>query len=54
MKNCSIQEEIDNEKDEKQEGIREGPKQAQYKRSLYLMLKINMLFQTNRTTKRES
>ena len=34
MTNCSIQEEIDNKKDDKQKGFSKGPEQAQYKGSL--------------------
>ena len=53
MKNHSIQEESDN-KDNKQKDFGEGSKQAQYKESLYLMLKINMLFQIEELTEKES
>ena len=54
MKNCSVQKETNDKKNEKQKGFIKGPEQAWYKGPLYLMLIINMLFQTNRTTKRES
>ena len=54
IKNHSIQDELDNEENNKQKDFGEGFKQTQYKELIYLMLKINMLFQTNKTTKRES
>ena len=54
MKNCNIQEEINDKKNEKQKSFEKGPKQAWYKRPLYLTLRINILFQTDGTTKRES
>ena len=54
IKNHSIQEETDDKKDDKQKGFGEGPKQVWYKGSLYLILKINILIQTNGTIKKES
>ena len=44
MKNCSIQEETDNKKDNKQESFGEDLEQVWYKRPLYLMLRIDVLF----------
>ena len=41
MKNCSIQEETDDEKNNNQKGFDKGPEQAWYKGPLYLMLRID-------------
>ena len=54
MKNCSVQNETNDKKNEKQKGFIKDPEQAWYKGPLYLMLRIDMLFQTNRTIKRKS
>ena len=54
IKNCSIQEETDNKKDNKQEGFKEGFKQTWYKGPLYLMLKINILFQIKEIIERKN
>ena len=54
MKNHNIQSESDNKEDNIQKGFGEGPKQAQYKELIYLIFKINISFQTDGTTKKES
>ncbi len=41
MKNCSIQKETDDEKNNNQKGFDKGPEQAWCKGPLYLMLRID-------------
>ena len=53
MKNYSIKK-SDNKKKNNQKGFGKGSEQAQYEESLYIMFRIDMLFQTKEITKRES
>ena len=54
IKNCSVQDESNNKEDDKQKDFGEGPEQIWYKEPMYLILKINILFQINEITKKES
>ena len=54
IKNCSIQEETDDKKNKKQESFGKGPEQEQYDGPLYLMFRIDILFQIKGMVKKES
>ena len=55
IKNRSVQEDSDDEDNNKQESFVRGSEQAQYNKSLYIVIpRINTLFHVNKMIKREN